>query len=208
MKNWNEENPIKKCLPYVVGILALAVIGGGGWYGYQEMKVAKFREKFTFNNVMELLRSPRNPSYAEKCGLSIVYQDQFTEEGYGDGDSITSYDYAYGYEVEKGSKDEPMGYKIGATSAHSCYFRYISASDVCENFYFKNKSDADYFFEMAKDYGLIKCDNAYYIPKKKVGKGITVLKDYAPLEDAMFGIQAPSYEDGWYCVSLYPYFLP
>lgn len=167
-------------------------------------KIAKFREKFTFNNVLELLKHPGNASIAQRCGLSLIYKDSEKEEGYEEGEYFTYYDYAYGYEVEKGKKNDGyMGYDIKASSNHSCYFRHIEASDVVCYFRFKDKSDADYLFEMTKDYGLIEWNGNYYIPAKKAPKGITHVEEYEPYNGAaLFEISKPSNTDGWYEVQI------
>lgn len=171
-------------------------------------KIAKFREKFTFINILGLLKYPDNSSYAQKCGLSLIYKDSLREDGYEEGQYFTYYDIVFGYEVEKGNKkDEDMGYDIKASSNHSCYFEFISATDVVMNFYFKSESDADYLFEIAKDYGLIKYRSSYYIPKKKSIKGIKSVDEYDLDEDALFGLFSPNFSNDWYVVSFYPIFI-
>jgi len=97
-----------------------------------------------------------------------------------------------------------MGYDIKVSSNHSCYFSYISASDAILRFMFVNKSDVDYLFEMAKDYGLIEYEGVYYIPAKKVSKGITHVEECEPyVSDAQYQISTPSNVDGWYEVCIY-----
>ena len=163
-------------------------------------KIAKFREKFTFSNILELLKHPDKATIAQKCGLSLIYKDSEKEEGYEEGEYFTHYDYVYGYEVEKGKKNDGyMGYDIKASSNHSCYFNFIDGSDVIKLFKFKDKSDADYLFEMAKDYGLIEWSGNYYIPAKKASKGITRVEEYEPYDGAaLFEIRKPNNVDGWY----------
>lgn len=231
---------LKKFVPYVVGLILLAAIIWGSFYGYEEYsayrarkearekfvadslekvrqdsiklaakleaeriekeKIAKFREKFTFNNILNLLRHPDDASLAQKCGLSFIYKDSEREEGYEDGQYFTHYDYVYGYEVEKGKRhDVGMGYDIKASSNHSCYFRYREASDIMFLFRFKDESDAEYLFEMAKDYGLIESGGYYYIPEKKIPKGITHVEKYEAYgSSAQYQIRILSNVDGWY----------
>ncbi len=236
---------LKKFVPYVVGLILLAAIIWGSFYGYEEYsayrakkearekfvadslekvrqdsiklaakleteriekeKIAKFREKFTFNNILNLLKHPDNASLAQKCGLSLIYKDSeiivdnFMEEG----DSYRAYDIAYGYDAEKGSKEsEGLGYKIKATSNHSCYFNYLAGRGKTTLFHFKEESDADYLFDMAKDHGLIECCNRYFIPIKKVAKGITHVKEYDPESEALYGITQLGEMEGWYSLEI------
>jgi len=188
-----EESSFKKHLPYILGVIAIIAICGGGWYGYKEYsayyekkqarekfvadslekvmqeqiklaaelekerkeheEIANFREKFTINNIINLLKHPEDVSLAQKCGLSLLYKDTIKEEGYGEGHYFFRYNYAYGYEVKKGKKRDSsgVGYEIRALSNHSCYFDYLDWDDVFYIFRFKDESDADYLFEMAKD---------------------------------------------------------
>ena len=234
----------KIIIPIVIGLVVLALIGGG-WYGCNEYsayrarkearekfvadsleqvrqdsiklaakleaeriekeKIAKFRENFTFNNILNLLKHPDDASLAQKCGLSLLYKnsetivDNFMEEG----DSYRAYDIAYGYETEKGSKNsEGLGYGIKASSTHSCYFNYLVGRGKTTLFHFKDESDADYLFEMAKDHGLIECCNRYFIPRKKVAKGITHVEEYDPDSEALYGITQLGEMDGWYSLEI------
>lgn len=172
-------------------------------------KLENFRKKFTFSNVLNMLKHPNNTAFAEKCGLSLIYKDSEKEEGYEEGQYFTYYEYAYGYDVEKGSKkDDSMGYTVNATSNHSCYFRFYSVSDVGMIFYFKNESDADYLLKIAEDYGLIMCDGNLYIPKRQSFKGyIKRDNDFDPSENALFDISRRGFENGWYVIFFNPYTL-
>lgn len=171
-------------------------------------KIAKFREKFTFGNILELLKHPNNVSLAQKCGLSLIYKDSGEDE-FEEGEIRTYYDYVYGYEVEKGNKNSGgMGYDVKASSNHSCYFNYIEAGDMALFFRFKDKSDADYLFDIAKDYGLVEWEGNYYIPTKKISGGITHREEFDPYTggDASFGISTPNLLNGWYEVGFERYY--
>ena len=171
----------------------------------EKEKIERFRENFTFNNILNLLKHPDDASLAQKCGLSLLYKnsetivDNFMEEG----DSYKAYDIAYGYETEKGSKNsEGLGYGIKASSTHSCYFNYLAGRGKTAFFYFKDESDADYLFEMAKDYGLIECCNSYFIPRKKVAIGITHVDEYDSESEALYDIRQLGEMDGWYWLEI------
>ena len=171
----------------------------------EKEKIERFRENFTFNNILNLLKHPDDASLAQKCGLSLLYKnsetivDNFMEEG----DSYKAYDIAYGYETEKGSKNsEGLGYGIKASSTHSCYFNYLAGRGKTTLFHFKDESDADYLFEMAKDHGLIECCNRYFIPRKKVAKGITHVEEYDPESEALYGITQLGEMNGWYSLEI------
>ncbi len=232
---------LKKFVPYVVGLILLAAIIWGSFYGYEEYsayrarkearekfiadslakarkdsiklaeqmekerikeeRFAKFRENFTFPNILALLKQPQKTVVAEKCGLSFIYKDKKREEGYDEGDYFEMISIVYGYDIEKGCKNETLGYELKATSEHACYFSYIESSDIGIAFYFKNKSDADYLFKIAEDYGLVMYDGDLYIPKKVTYKGVIKRYDeYNPSEDALFGMSNINHEDGWYMV--------
>ena len=162
-------------------------------------KLDEFRKKFILSNIFGLLHHPDDASYAKKCGLSFLYKDSKED----------CYDMVFGYEVEKGSKKQEnwcSGYEVKATSSHSCYFEYYQCSGHSVKFFFKNKSDADYFFEMLKDNGLVTVgvEGIYYIPKKKYPKGITKVTEFSPmLGDALYSITTSDYAvNGWYKVGI------
>lgn len=169
-------------------------------------RIHEFQNKFTFSNVLALLRKPNN-SNAQKCGLSLLYKDIQREEGYDEGpDYFESKDIVYGFDVEKGNKHENgFGYEINATSDHACYYRYVSASDDGIDLCFINKLDADKFFDNIKDNGLIEYGNGYYIPKKKTSSGITHKEEFDPFQDAYFGVGVPQKDEDsdFYYISIY-----
>lgn len=117
--------------------------------------LSQFREKFTIENVLNLVANPQSKSAAQKCGLEFIYKDTEREE-LEEGDYIEYYDIVYGYDVEKGSKNEDMGYHMNAISEHACYYNYVKGQDDDYCFYFKSKSDADYLIDIAKDNGKYK----------------------------------------------------
>ena len=180
----------------------------------EKEKIAMFRKKFIFSNILALLTHPENASFAQKCGLSLIYKDSEKvtndEEGSEEGDYFTYYDYVYGYEIEKGQKhDGYLGYDIKATSNHSCFFNYVDGCDIVRRFRFKDKSDADYLFEIAKNYGLIESDGLYFIPKMKISTGITHYDEYNPYNEnnILFSIRKPSKEGDWYDIIFTSYNL-
>ena len=222
---------LSSLLGIIVGIVILAVIGGS-WYGCNEYaaykeraaarekfvtdsleqvrkdsikiverkeqerinaeKFAEFREKFTFGNLLALLKNHDNASYAQKCGLNLIYKDIDDAE-------VSCEEYVYGYDVEKGENN-----RVEAKSNYSCYLRYSLDSSTHAAMYFKNASDADYFQNIAKEYGLLVYDGSKYVPQKKISSGYHNVDsldwegDYAPT----YMISDTSSENGWYIIHI------
>ena len=228
----------KIIIPIVIGLIVLALIGGG-WYGYnayskysaakqarekfvadsleqvrkdsiklaeqkeqeriEAEKVEKFREKMSFENFIGMLNHYENQSYANKCGLNLLYRSD-TEEEYG-----TSTEIVYGYDVEKGSKKDYGGYDIVAKSNHACYFMYMLDTSTGAQISFKDSDDADILFKKAKEYGLIIYEDMYYIPNKRLpnGKSIRLAEyDNSIYERVCGTISAPDYINGWYVIHI------
>ena len=222
----------KIIIPIVIGLVILALIGGG-WFGYNKYtaytaakqareklisdsiesvrqdslrmaehkekeeleakKLAEFREKFTFGNLLALLKNYDNVGYAQKCGLSRIYKD-VEDDG-----EIECTEIVYGYDVEKDGNNT-----VEAKSNNSCYLRYSLDSSTHAAMYFKNASDADYFQNIAKEYGLLVYDGSKYVPQKKISSGYHNVDsldwegDYAPT----YMISDTSSENGWYIIHI------
>ena len=156
-------------------------------------KHTEFRKKFTFGNFIALLKNHDNASYAQKCGLSLIYKDiDDADEG-----EVSCEKYVYGYDVEKGENN-----RVEAKSNYSCYLSYNLDSSTHAAMYFKDASDADYFQTIAKEYGLLVYDGSKFVPQKKMPSGYHNVDsldwegDYAPT----YMISDTSNENGWYVV--------
>ena len=128
----------------------------------EKEKLAKFREKFTIKNFLNLLNHPEDKSIAQKCGLAFLYKDTYEEAAYLD-EMIEAYSIAYGYEVEKANANDGTehNYTGKAIDKHSCYFVYSSGKYVSRTLYFSDKADADYFIKMLKEQGFTKEGDVY-----------------------------------------------
>ena len=127
-------------------------------------KLAKFREKFTVKNILNMLNHPDDKSIANKCGLTFSYTHTYTIETYGD-ESIQGKTLVYGIDIENiapnPDPDEFGKFIVKATSNHSCYCA-ISDNRYAEcHICFNNKADADYFIEMLKEQGFTKEADVY-----------------------------------------------
>jgi len=223
---------LSSLLGIIVGIVILAVIGGS-WYGCNEYaaykeraaarekfvtdsleavrqdslrmveqkekdeleakKLAEFREKFTFENLLSLLKNHDNVVAAKKCGLSLIYKDVEN-----DGE-VECVDIVYGYEVERGSDKQ-----VVAKSDNACYLYFSLDTSTQAILYFNDAADADYFQNMAKEYGLIIYEYNKYVPKKRMSSGYHNVDsldwdgEYAP----MYSLSNVSSERGWYVVNI------
>lgn len=158
-------------------------------------KFAEFQEKFTFKNVLALLKQPNNAALAEKCGLSVI------EGVY----SKTNF-IVYGYDVKKGEQLTTNEYELKPTSKHACSLVIEMSDEVSASadLNFIDKSDADAFFNMAKDYGLIECQDNYYIPTNKIANGITVVDELESIDGGVqFMIVQPRGGGPWYFISIW-----
>ena len=142
-------------------------------------KLAKFREKFTVKNILNMLNHPDDKSIANKCGLTFSYTHTYTIEAY----ENEFYQYktlVYGTDIgDIAPNPNELGkFIVKATSSHSCYCaisdnRYAE-SHIC----FNNKADADYFIEMLKEQGFTKWGDVY--------------------TNQSWGFFIPDNNDGWY----------
>lgn len=222
----------KIIVPIVIGIVVLALIGSG-WFGYDKYsaytaekqarekiisdsleavrqdslrmveqkekdeleakKLAEFREKFTFENLLSLIKNHDNVEAAKKCGLSLIYKDVEN-----DGE-VECVDIVYGYEVERGSDKQ-----VVAKSDNACYLNFSLDTSTQAILYFNDAADADYFQNMAKEYGLIIYEYNKYVPKKRMSSGYHNVDsldwdgEYAP----MYSLSNVSSERGWYVVNI------
>ncbi len=160
----------------------------------ETVKVAKFREQLSFENFLGMLKHYENTSYANKCGLNLLYKNVDIEEW---GECI---EIVNGYDVEKGSKKEYGGYEIIAKSNHACYFIHEICTSEGAHLSFKDEEDAKVFYNKAKDYGLIIDGDTYYIPNKKLPKGKSIYVDEIDYEKIIGTISSPTYDEGWYVV--------
>ena len=153
-------------------------------------------ESFSFNDILALLDSPKNSSYAQNCGLSQIYEDT---------DEKGCYNIVYGYDVVKGEKNTlTLGYKLEFKSNHAYYFDYTSAGEESMYFCFKDKKEAEHMFNFAKEYGLFEWDGAYYVPSYKMSGGIKHV-DKNPREEGniLYSMTAPDEMDGNYIIWIY-----
>lgn len=148
-------------------------------------KLSQFREKFTIENVLNLVANPQSKSAAQKCGLEFIYKDSLKEEGYEEGQYFTYYQYAYGYDINKGKRnDNYMGYDLKSVSEHACYFIYSEGQDTDYRLFFKSKADADYFFDIAKKNGFKKGNYDY--------------------SNGKYEMRSPEADNGWYRIYVMP----
>ena len=166
----------------------------------EEKKAAQFLNQSSLEKLIKLIENVENEKYAQECGLSLIYEDG--EVG-ADGGMM---ELVYGRKVEKGSKkSDDLGYTLNSTSDHAYYFKYCEFGSSYAELGFKNQDDANHFFEKAKNYGLLKCQDDYFIPKKKLpgGKVVEVENldwegDYAP----KYIISKPRNQDGFYVLRI------
>lgn len=156
-----------------------------------------FKKKFTFKNFLVLLENYDKVSFAQKCGLELIYKE-IDNDG-----EITCEEYVYGFDIEKGDKKE-SGYEIVAKSNHACYLIYNLDSSTYGSMNFKDSSDAEYFQEQAKEYGLLVLDGSMYVPKTKMESGYHYVDslDWGGEYDPIYGISQTDRQNGWYRVHI------
>jgi hypothetical protein len=221
--NEEKNSSFKKYPPYILGAIALIAVCGG-WCLFNiisssvldvksntkdstegndislqtvtDSPMKELCEYFSFNDILALLNSPNNSSYAKNCGLSKIYEDT-NEKGY--------YGVLYGYDVVKGDKNTvTLGYKVELNSNHAYYFCYTSAGEESMHFCFKNKEDADYIFKFAEDYGLIEYNGTYFVPSSKISSGIKHVNESSIGEyGIIYSMSAPEEMDGEYFIWIY-----
>lgn len=155
-----------------------------------ETESEEFCKRFSLEDLLCLLRNYENPNKAESSGLSFIYKD-VTKEEYGDDITIV-----YGKYIEKDGKNQ-----LTSTTTHSCFFQVLLDTSTQYRMNFSNKDDANSFFKKVLDYGVIKHENYYYIPRKKLpgGKTITVSSiDWSSDDAPIYSIEPPKVIEGFY----------
>lgn len=166
-----------------------------------EQAFNKFFDQLNFDDFVALLKTP-NDDTAKKCGLSPIYSANSEPSEEGDADTSVT---VYGWGVEKG-KPLDFGYEIISTSAHSCYFYYQQDTSTQAAICFKNKADADRFFEKALAYGLVDVNGSYHIADKKLPNGtvkVESLSDYNIMTQIMKPELDNDYNKGYYVIHFY-----
>lgn len=161
----------------------------------------KFMDQLDFGDFVALLRNT-NDDTARKCGLSPVYKatSEPSEE-----EEVETDVTVYGWSVEKG-KQLDFGYEIVSTSAHSCYYCFQQDTSTQAVFCFKNKTDADRFFEKALAYGLVDMNGSYHIADEKLPNGtvkVESLSDYNIMAQIMKPELDEDFYKGYYVIHFY-----
>lgn len=148
-------------------------------------------ETLTCSNYLNLLDYIDDEKYAEKCGLKKIYKD--VDNG--------DIEYVYGIDVEKGEKGGGIGYNVLSKSDHACYVRYFKFGfSLIADLYFKDKKDADNFFENAKNYGFKDTGyGTFNLPKAKIPRNNK--KNPFELEE-LYMDKKVRLEDGWYVIDI------
>ena len=160
----------------------------------------QFFDQFTFDKFVALLKNVSQEK-AKDCGLSFIYEA--SDEGGEEGEVGTSTE-VYGWGMEKGKKMD-FGYELNCISDHGCYFYYQLDTSTQAALCFKNKDDADRFFEKAVAYGLVVMNDGYHIAEQKLPDG-TVKVDSFRDYDIMAEITKPKYDEefnkGYYVIHI------
>lgn len=149
-------------------------------------------EKLTCENYLNLMGFVDDESYAEKCGLKRIYKD-VSEQG--------DVEYVYGYDVEKGGKGNlAYGFDVKPTSDYACYvlFNFLSFGSLDAALYFKDRQDAESFFNSAT--AMFEKENGNYclsgskIPNNNKKKGIEI--------EQLYMSRKVHSENGWYMIGI------
>lgn len=165
-----------------------------------DVEAANFYEQLTFEKVVAFLAN-HNSEMAAKCALTHIFEDAIEEEGY-----AGEYACVYGWGVERGEKLD-FGYEVKCTSDHACWFGFYADTSRNTHICFKNKADADSFFEKALAYGLVIKDGLYYLPTTKLEEGTVTITDNFGDYQILSDISQPQfYEETGYYVIILQYF--
>ena len=140
-----------------------------------------------------------NEEAAARCGMAFIYEDEVESE---DGDA-GMYDLVFGKDVEKGAKNEDIGYALKTTSDHAYYFSVFEATSTNLNLCFVNKADADHMYEQLEQQEVIK---GFSVAKQRnqMGEGYLLLRGGED-ESIMIEIDPPVCEDGICRIEIYQY---
>lgn len=156
---------------------------------------ASFFDDFTFENFLYLLRSD-DESSASKCGLNYIYNEDYEGE---DGDAGMSI-IVYGWGIVRGEKAD-FGYELKPTSSHAVYYASMLDTSTHSELYFKDKADAERFYAMAQDYGLVFMGGDGYVNKEKLPDGKSVVVESFADYDILCDISKPESRDGYYVIT-------
>lgn len=163
--------------------------------------VNPFLDQCTFEKFVELLKNPSGEQ-AENCGLSLVYTYEIEQS---EEDEVGGSSIVYGWGIEKGRQLD-YGYELKCTSPHACYFYYQEDTSRQAAMCFKDKADADRFFEKALQYGLVVMGNSYHIADEKLPNGtVTVdsFRDYNIMAEITKPANDNEFHSGFYVISIY-----
>lgn len=140
-----------------------------------------------------------NEEAAARCGMAFIYEDEVESE---DGDA-GMYDLVFGKDVEKGAKNEDIGYALKTTSDHAYYFSVFEATSTNLNLCFVNKADADHMYELLEQQETIE---GFSVAKQRnqMGEGYLLLRGGED-ESIMIEIDPPVCEDGICRIEIYQY---
>ena len=140
-----------------------------------------------------------NEEAAARCGMAFIYEDEVESE---DGDA-GMYDLVFGKDVEKGAKNEDIGYALKTTSDHAYYFSVFEATSTNLNLCFVNKADADHMYELLEQQETIE---GFSVAKQRnqMGEGYMLLRGGED-ESIMIEIDPPVCEDGICRIEIYQY---
>lgn len=163
--------------------------------------VNPFLDQCTFEKFVELLKNPSGEQ-AENCGLSLIYTYEIEQS---EEDEVGGSSIVYGWGIEKG-RQQDYGYELKCTSPHACYFYYQEDTSRQAAMCFKDKADADRFFEKALQYGLVVMGNSYHIADEKLPNGtVTVdsFRDYNIMAEITKPANDNEFHSGFYVISIY-----
>ena len=145
------------------------------------------------------LITQQNEAAAAQCGMAFLYEDEVESE---DGDA-GMYEIVFSKDVEKGAKNEDIGYALKPTSDHAYYFSVFEATSTNLNLCFVNKADADHMYELLEQQDEIK---GFSVAKQRnqMGEGYLLLRGGED-ESIMIEIDKPVSEDGIYRIEIYQY---
>lgn len=170
-------------------------------------RITTMRKVLSPEHVFALMSDINNTSLANKSGLEEIYKYKYESEEDEDGFVDRLSIIIYGREVGKGSVSEnglDVNYQIKSNSEHSCYLEYYERSDYGYKIAFKDKEDADYFYNKILENGVFNYGESILIPKKKDFSGIRKIENF-DIEDISFGMSDVQLSEGWYVIHFNPY---